>query len=700
MNIKKSILLRARIAFLAVMIFAAAVLYRIVNIQMVEGKKWRSMAEKQVYRYLDVPAIRGNIYAADGSLLSTSLPFYQVLIDPTVANDELFKSEVDSLSWHLARFFGERSANEYKRKITDARLSGKKYLRLSNRSITYQEKKKLSTWPLFRAGKTKGGVIFDRIDKRFRPFNELGLRTVGFVNELKQGVGLEYSFNKELSGQQGRALFQRMSGSTWKPILDGTEVKAEEGYDVVTTLDINLQDVAQAALKKHLMEHEADFGAVVLMEVKTGHIKAMANLGKNQEGAYIEKYNYAVGHQGVTEPGSTFKLASLMALLEEKHVKLSDSIETGKGTYLFYDRKMTDAKEEGYGKITVKEAFSKSSNIGISKLVHDCFHERPERYLKYLEQFHLTQPIPFQMAADIRPYIKRPSDKSWSGITLPWMSIGYEVQLSPLQMLTFYNAIANEGKMITPIIVKELRQADQVVKSFEAQVIDRKICSDRTLQEVRKALLAVVENGTARNVKNKAYLIAGKTGTAQKVKNRRYTKSYYTSFIGYFPADAPKYSCVVIIDSPKGFRQYATDVAAPVFKEIADKIYAVDLKLHQPMVFERKPADGTFPVVRAGYYEDLNKLCHELGVSNHLKKDADWVAARPVSRAIQWSVRDAPEGLMPDVTGMNMKDALFLLENRGLIVQTQGRGRVETQSIRPGVRISSGSRVYLSFNSI
>lgn len=339
MNIKKSILLRARIAFLIVMLFALAVIYRLFVIQMVEGSRWRKMAEQQVFSYHEVKATRGNIYSEDGYLLATSLPFYRLSFDPLVSNDQVFNQHIDSLSLLLSTFLKEKNPSEYKRKLLDARKTGKRYLRLSNRMLNYQEKKIVSQWPLFSLGKNKGGVIFEKVDRRFRPFHDLGLRTVGFVNEESKGVGLEYSFDQTLTGQHGRALFQRVSGGHWKPVLDGSEVRAKEGYDVVTTLDVNLQDVAQAALKKHLSEHHADYGSVVLMEVSTGHIKAMANLGKNEQGNYIEKYNYAVGSQGITEPGSTFKLASILALLEEKHSRPGDTIDTGKGVFEFYDKK-------------------------------------------------------------------------------------------------------------------------------------------------------------------------------------------------------------------------------------------------------------------------------------------------------------------------------------------------------------------------
>ncbi len=697
MNVKKDILLRARIAFLVVMVFAVGIVVKTVILQWVEGKEWRQMAEESIFKYRKVNATRGNIFADEGSLLATSLPFYKLAFDPTVASDEKFKEEIDSLCFYLSGFFRTYSAAEYKRRITDARLSGRRYLTLSRKMIDYQAKKKISGWPLFRHGQMRGGIIFEKADRRFKPFSLLGERTIGYVNENNKGAGLEYSFNKILAGQDGEALFRKMSGGSWKPVFSGEDVKVKHGYDIHTTININIQDVAEASLMAHLEEHRADKGCVILMEVKTGKIKAMANLERLENGRYAETYNYAVGNQGLTEPGSTIKLASVMALLEEGGFDVDDSIDAGDGTYYFYDnaRPMTDVKEEGYGVISGRQGFEKSSNIAISRLVYNEFNKKPERFVNYLNSFGLSEPLGFQIIGEAVPKIKTPEDPTWSGLSLPWMSIGYELEVAPIHTLAFYNAVANEGKMIQPIIVQEVKKADKVIKRYESKVIREEICSEQTLSVLKTLLEGVVERGTARNIKNSNYSIAGKTGTAQKLKNGRYTRQYYTSFAGYFPAEEPKYSCIVVIDNPKGWRQYATDVAAPVFKEIADKIYALDLNMHDEMEGERNFKPGHFPLVQAGNYEDLNLILNRLGVSNHYQGDEEvsWVRARAVNSAIKWRSVDSNPGLVPDVRGMTLRDALFVLERSGLKVRISGKGRVKDQSLSPGTKALKGSTI-------
>jgi cell division protein FtsI (penicillin-binding protein 3) len=458
-----------------------------------------------------------------------------------------------------------------------------------------------------------------------------------------------------------------------------------------------MQDVAESSLLRHLTAHDADYGCVVLMEVATGEIKAIANLGKQAPGVYAENYNYAVGNQGLTDPGSTFKLASVIALFEDSNIELEDSVETGTGTYEFYDRLMTDSKPEGYGTITFQEAFEKSSNIGISRKVNEHFGLNPQKYIDYIHSLGLADPIGFQMHGEAKPFIKKPTDRSWSGISLPWMSIGYELKISPLQTLMLYNAVANNGKMIKPIIVKETKLADKTLKAYNTDVVREKICSDNTLSKVRKMLEGVVERGTANNINNTIYKIAGKTGTAQKIKNGQYIKDYYCSFAGYFPADKPKYSCIVVIDSPKGYRKYGSDVAAPVFKEIADKIYATDLDLHLPIARTKvSPQPGIFPVIKGGYHEDLNYLCNELGISNHPIKDAnEWVMAKAVNNAVMWQQKEVVQGAVPDGTGLTLRDAYYVFENAGLRVKHVGHGRVSRQSMPPGARLVKGSTIYI-----
>jgi cell division protein FtsI (penicillin-binding protein 3) len=698
-SIKKTILLRVRIAFLVVALFCLAIVGRVVQLQYVDGAKWNQIARDIGLKFLPVKATRGNIYSDNGSLLATSVPYYRVAFDPTVAKDDVIGEGIDSLSYLLSSFFKEKSPNYYKNKILKAREANRKYLVLSRKMVGYQDKKDISEWPVFEKGRIGGGIIFEKVEKRLRPFSYLGSRTIGYINEDNHGAGLEYSFNRYLAGKDGQALFQKIAGSSWKPIYDGSDLRPVEGYDIETTIDINLQDVSESALFKALSRHQADYGCVVVMEVETGEIKAISNLSRGKNGKYSETYNYAVGSQGVREPGSTFKLASLMALFEDSELDLSDSINTGNGKYKFFDQTLRDHKKGGYGTITVKKAFEKSSNIAVAKLVHSQFGDKPQRYIDYLHHFGLTKPLGFHMIGEGKPKVKDTTDPTWSGITLPWMSIGHELELSPLHTLTFYNAVANGGKMIRPIIVKKVKHTDRLIKAYQTVTLKESICSDQTLIKLKKMLEGVVENGTAKNISGTHYKIAGKTGTAQKIVNGRYVNRYYTSFAGFFPSDQPKYSCIVVIDNPKGYQQEGSDVAAPVFKEIADKIYAQDLNIHDELPEEFLVEDGVFPVIRSGYYHDLALICNTLGISNHTQKESpEWVQTRPVSNSIYWKENMVDGRKVPDVRGMTLRDALYVLENLGLKVSYEGSGRVELQSEPPGARALNGSVIKLKLS--
>jgi len=688
-------LLRVRVSFLLVFLFSGAIIYRTFDIQWIEGQKWAKKGREIGLKFRKVRATRGNIYSDNGSLLATSVPFYKVAFDPTVARDQLFEGSIDTLALLLSQHFKDKSPGFYQRKIKNARAANKRYLVLNKQRIGYQEKKLMSEWPIFKEGRLRGGVIFEKVDKRLRPFSHLGSRTIGYINEDNYGAGLEYSFNKILAGRDGQALFQKMAGGNWKPVYHESEVRPVEGMDIVTTLDINLQDVAESALHRSLTNHDADFGCVVVMEVHSGEIKAISNLSKDRKGIYRETYNYAIASQGVREPGSTFKLVSLLALFEDSDLSLEDSIETGDGKYKFHNIWMRDHKPGGYGKITVKEAFEKSSNIAIAKMVVEHFGSEPSRFVDYIKNLGLAQPLGFQMAGEGKPYVKTPSDSSWSGISLPWISHGYEIKLSPLQTLTLYNAIANEGRMIRPIIVKEAKNADRIEMLYTTQVLNPRICSSETLAKLREMLEGVVKRGTARSISNSNYKIAGKTGTAQKFIKGRYSNKYYTSFVGYFPADRPKYSCIVVIDDPKGYRQYGADVAAPVFKEIADKIYARDIKMHQLYSKESHTQMGIFPVIRAGNKDELKFICDQLGISNHSQTDEEWVKTRRSNNSISWVANTQVSTLVPDVRGMTLRDALYLLENKGLKVGFKGSGRVKEQSKIPGRKIVPGSQINL-----
>lgn len=693
MNIKKSILVRVRVAFLCVVVFAICVGAKIGHIQFVEGEEWAKISEEINFDFKKVKATRGNIYSDNGSLLATSLPYYKVAIDPTLASDDLFKNGIDSLSYLLSRFYKDRSARDYKEMLKDARSSGKQYVVINRKQINYQGKKEMTSWPIFREGRYKAGVIFEKMDVRYRPFSNLSRRTVGHVNENGKGAGLEYSFNKDLGGQDGEALFQKIAGGTWKPVFDGKEVKAIDGLDIQTTLDINLQDVAETSLHKAMAQHDADEGTVVVMEVKTGYIKAISNLTRNSDGSYEEKFNHAVG--GLFEPGSTFKLTTMIALLEDTNIELTDSIDTGKGEYTFYNKKVKDHDEGGLGRVTIKDAFERSSNVAMAKLVDKHFGTRPSKFLEYVDELKFSKPLGLQITGELYPKITRPTDKAWSGITLPWMAYGYGFEVSPLHTLAVYNAVANDGKMVKPIFVTSISQADKPTQEFETEVLNSKICSTKTLNQLRVLLEGVVDHGTAKNLRNADYLIAGKTGTAQILTAGRYEKKYITSFVGYFPAHAPKYSAIVLIKNPKGVYQYGNSVAGPVFKEIADNIYSRDIALHLAMDDKKILEPGVFPTIRAGKQDELTMLSNELGVSNHSATEEEWIKAAKNGNAVVWKKNAIVKDHVPDVTGMTFRDAIYLLEKSGLRVSYEGKGRVSGQSLSPGTRISKGSRIYL-----
>jgi len=692
-NIKKSILVRVRVAFLCVMVFAVCVAAKIGHIQFVDGDKWVKMSEEINFDYKKIKATRGNIYSDNGSLLATSLPFYKVAIDPTLAKDEIFRKGIDSLSLQLARYYRDKSATEYKQLLKDARASGRQYIVVNRKQINYQTKKEMLKWPIFREGRYKGGVIFEKIDVRYRPFSNLSRRTVGYVNEDGQGAGLEYSFDDVLGGQDGEALFQKIAGSTWKPVFDGNSVKAINGLDIHTTIDINLQDVAETSLYRAMKLHNADEGTVVVMEVKTGHIKAISNLSSDGHGEYFEKFNHAIG--STMEPGSTFKLVTMMALLEETNINLEDTINTGNGEYTFYNKKVRDHHEGGYGKITIQQAFELSSNVAMAKLTDKHFGTRPSKFLDYVDKLKMSKPLGLQISGEAYPKITHPTDKGWSGITLPWMAYGYGLEITPLHTLTLYNAVANDGKMIRPVFVTSVSKADRIKDDFETDALAGKICSNKTLNQLRILLEGVVDNGTAQNLKNSNYRIAGKTGTAQILENGRYEKRYITSFVGYFPANAPKYSAIVLIKNPRGYYQYGSNVAGPVFKNIADNIYARDLNLHREMEKKKVLEAGVFPTIRAGNQQELTMLSNELGVSNHTATEEEWIKASINGSAVVWKKNAIVKDQVPDVMGMTYRDAIYLLEKSGLRVSFEGKGRVTQQSILPGARISKGSRIYL-----
>jgi cell division protein FtsI (penicillin-binding protein 3) len=681
------------------------VVSRVVYLQVFEGDEWRGRAQSISKKDITVYANRGDICAADGRLLASSIPYYELRMDfqATGLTNDIFKKNVDSLALCLSKFFKDKSRSAYHRQLWDAKFHSKRnrYVLVNHRKVNYNELKQIKTFPLFRLSSNKGGLICLQESKRVQPHKNLARRTIGYLqkgngNERIGKVGLEGLFENELKGINGISMMQKMSGK-WLPV---NQADPKDGNDIITTIDVNFQDVAQTALLQQLQAYHADHGTAILMEVETGAIKAIANLGLDKKSnSYKEIYNYAVGE--ATEPGSTFKLASMMALLEDGYVEPTDSIETGNGVHRFYRNKMRDSHIGGYGKISVQQAFEKSSNVGISKLVNQFYKDRPRDFINRLYEFRLNRTLELNIKGEGQPRIKYPGEPGWSGISLPWMSIGYEVQQTPLQTLSFYNAIANNGKMMKPMFVHEIRYHGKVLKHFDEEVLKNSLCSRETLRKVKSMLEGVILRGTATNLRNSSYSIAGKTGTAQIAdKNKGYGhKVYQASFAGYFPADAPKYSCVVVINSPdkkKGF--YGNQVAGPVFKTIADKVYAMTYAMHPPKQDEQI-CEIKVPISLNGNKDDLDIVFKELNVSTDDREVySDWVLTSRQDSIIKYKNRTINNHLVPNVKGMGLQDALYILENAGLKVKVSGFGSVKKQSLRPGSNFRSGNKIQIELS--
>lgn len=693
MGIKKDILWRVYLAFLLICGFGMAIIVQASRIQFEEGEKWRSMADSLTTSYRTIEAERGNVFSENGSLLATSLPFFEVRMDlnSTAMTNADFYKNVDSLAICMANFFGDKPARVYKRELIRERKAGERYHLISHH-VTYPELQKIQSWPLFRKGRYKGGLIVKQENKRVRPFRMLAHRTIGYVREGIQPVGLEGRYDKYLRGKQGKRLMQRIAGGAWVPVNDENEISPKNGKDLMTTLDINLQDVAENALLDAVKKHKADHGCAVVMEVETGKIRAIANISHTEKNTYWESYNHAVG-EGL-EPGSTFKLASMMSLLEDGYVEPNDSVDLEHGRKNYYDEVMKDAEKHEINNVTVKRAFEISSNVGISKLVNKHYSHNPGQFINNLKKFGLTEKTGIEIKGEPKPFVKSPDSGNWSGITLPWMAVGYELKLTPLQILTFYNAVANDGKMMKPYLVNRVQEYGKEVKDVKPTVLRDQISSDETLKEVQSMLKGVVDNGTASNLFSPQLRIAGKTGTAKKVDEQYgYSKTYRASFVGYFPADDPLYSCIVVINSPSEGGYYGSGVAGPVFREIADKVYSSNINIHQALNNDKAFYNDKVPYAKAGNIHDVQTIYNKLGISYQVKADSRWVECQKKDHSINLKERRIIEGLVPNVTGMSLKDALYLLENSGLQVKVEGSGKVQQQSIMPGKKVKTGRTI-------
>jgi cell division protein FtsI (penicillin-binding protein 3) len=702
MSIKKDILWRFGIVYVFMLLIGIAIVARIVYLQFIEVGELTKKAQQLSVKNMEITPNRGNILSCDGRLLATSVPYYEIRVDmsPTVIPAEIFKKNIDSLALRLSEIFKDKSKSAYKAELIKARKENNRYYLLKRR-IDFEQLREIKNCPIFRLGKNKGGLIINQTGVRVMPHGDLAARTIGYINKSEASalVGIEGSFDKELSGEKGIAMMQRIPGGVWMPMNDENELEPKDGYDVITTIDLNIQDVAQEALRRQLELHNAQHGVAILMEVQTGEIKAIANLGKDEYGNYREIFNYAIGES--TEPGSTIKLASYMAALEDGYIDLNDTIDTGNGKWKIFDKEITDSHKGGFGKISVQKAFEYSSNVAISKIIMKYYKGKEEQFVKHFIDFGLNKKLNLQISGEAEPLVKYPGTKYWSGITMAMMSFGYEIKLTPLQILTFYNAVANNGRMVKPLFIKEIQQNGRTVKRFEHEVINPSICSMATIRKVRKMLEGVVKNGTAKNLNDSILEIAGKTGTAQiAIKNRGYRKenviSYQASFVGYFPASSPKYSCIIVVNAPSNDVYYANLVAGPIFKEIAQKVYATSFELHNRTLAGKNHLKTTPPSIKDGNVDELQEILNELGISYLKPNDhVQWVNAHEEKSDIILSKRSVIDNLVPDVVGMGAKDAIFLAEKSGLRPIVVGYGKVVKQSLQPGVKAEKGEAFVL-----
>ncbi len=689
MSDKKDILWRAYLLYFGFVVLMFVVLFQTVSIQLQDGVSNRLTEGdgegRLPTRTVERAPRRGQILDANYTPLVTSVSYFDIYMDPTVVEKDVFARDLDDLCIGLARMYPDKSANDYQRMIRQARERGSRYLKIRSQ-VTNEERKKIGQLPIFNLGRFKGGLIDNKESiKRRLPHGELLRRTLGYVkwdeaeNEWLK-VGIEGAFDSYLKGEPGEEVEQKLA-TGWKKLGLVTK-EPVEGASIVTTFDMTIQDVAHNELLHQLKTQDAEQGCVIVMDVKTGHVKAMVNLKKVGESQYSEVYNQAIGIKEV--PGSTFKLASLMAGLEDRKFRISDQVNAT-GRYRFYGSYMDDSNNGyGYGKISIQTAFEKSSNV-FMKIINDAYKSNPQAYIRRLKSFGLADPLDIPIDGEKKPTLYEPGDTEWSGLSLPWMAVGYEFQQTPLQTLAFYNAVANNGVMVRPQFVKEIYRGNDLIQKFEPDVMIDKICSDRTLRDVQKCLKGVMIRGTGKSINSASFSIAGKTGTARILNDKTSSldaKKYQASFVGYFPANDPIYSCIVVVSAPNQ-SIYGAVVSGSVFNAIANKVYASSLEYHKP-VNSGKVKKGQLPISVDGNSYDLIQCYKHFNIPYVKREEADWVFTKTGTSSVELKKRFVGKTTVPNVVGMTAKDAVYLIEKTGMKSRIKGVGKVKSQSLRAG----------------
>lgn len=714
---RKEVLRNVYIVWGFFLFLAVAVIAKICYIAFVQGNYYKQKGRELYVKERTIEANRGNIYADDMSLLATSLPFFDVRFDPLASDQyyremkektrksewpkyDIFNKNIDSLSICISKYLMPGlTPKQVKKWLTIKRKKQQRYLLLAT-DIPYEKMLQVKKFPLFRLSPNKSGLIMEQKSRRVMPYGDLALRTIGYTSDNSQPIGLEGYYNKSLKGEVGKRLMQFIKPNAWIPINDLTEIEPRNGQDILTTLNVQLQDITTTALREALIYNNAANGCAIVMEVKTGAIKAISNLSKSGD-KYVENYNLAIAHS--IEPGSTFKLASLMAIMEDNKLKLTDSVDVNYGKAMVSGHEMKDSEAHQYKWVSLQRAFEISSNIGISKAVVKAYGQQKNdayEFINRLKQFHLDKVTGIDLEGEPKPLIKEPYNlkQLWSRSSLAWIAHGYESQLTPLQMLTFYNAVANNGKMMRPYLVSEIQSQGYTDRMIQPQVLVDKIASDSTIARARRLLEGVVLRGTAKSQRTELYTFAGKTGTSVLDYGGAKTGRYRASFIGYFPADNPVYSCIVMVTEPHGHGFYGAEVALPVFRQIADKAMSFDPHFfHEIQSNEIASSDSPFlPVGERGNKIDYISVLTRLGITASTSGDqGNWVYTQMKNNAVDLLAYTQSNNLVPDVRGMGLRDALYSLESKGLSAEVSGNGRVSQQNINPGTKVS-GQRVLLT----
>ena len=692
----KESLIRLYSVYFLVLFMGLAIVVQIFYLQIFKGEQLKLDANKQIFMSKKVLAPRGNIYASNEqkTSLALSVPRYKIYIDFKVIDSLLFFDNIQSLSDSLSSIFNYRSSEKWKKLFIEEKLNESQFF-FVERGLRNDQIERLKNFPIFNQGKFKGGCIILKSNQRVKPYGMLANRTVGYAveNEGKKPilVGIEGAFNEYLKGRNGQMIMEKIRGNEWKPKEDEFSIEPVPGSDVYTSIDINIQDVAESALLKQLREQKAERGCAVLMEVKTGFIKAIANLSFDPKTeTYFEAQNHAVGL--ASEPGSTFKLASLLVALEQGKVEITDSVDMT-GRYEFYDNYLTDGGKV-YGRNTIKDAFEKSSNV-ISQIIYDNYKKEPQEFIDGLKKLGIHQKLGLSILGEGMPLIKESSDPTFTGITLPWMSIGYELKMTPLQTLALYNAVANEGALLQPQFVKYIKKGSEVQKEYKPRILNSSICSKATLRDLKAMLEGVVERGTAKNIKARGFKIAGKTGTSKIAQGSKGygDNKYQASFCGYFPTKDPMYSCIVVVQGPTK-NIFGSVVSGTVFKEIADKVYAQEFQKENIVL---KDTLNRYPYSRSGDKKSFLIASKNMGipVEDLTANSNEWITTKTGKDAIKLIYKKTQKGLVPNVVGMGLIDATYMLEKFGLFVQPVGSGIVRDQSIKAGLRINKGQKIVL-----